>query len=365
MERDGEGARAPESAQAGEGEPSSPERPARGRFWRPLIALVVIAVVVASVAISLYGAGERFGVSLARAPLVGIVYIEGPIAGGRSSSSILGSVQGADDIISYLRDAREDERIKAVVLRLNTPGGTAAGAQEIWREIGKLKSAGKKVVASVADMAASGGYYIASASDYIMANPGSIVGSIGAIVQLTNLEELYSKLGVKYEVIKSGPHKDMGSAARPMTEEEREMFQRLVDDTYGQFVDAVCSGRNLPKEEVLKVADGRILLASQAKDVGLVDDFGNFEDAVDKAAELAGIEDTYQVYEYGVPTWLERLLRYVPTEALRFLRGVGGPSGDQPVGAGGLAPGVSGIHRIARNTWELWYLVPHLVTGGH
>ena len=140
------------------------------------------------------------------------------------------------------------------------------------------------------DVAASGGYYVASAADKIMANPGTITGSIGVIAEMGNVEELFKKIGVKIEVIKSGKHKDIGSPVRPITPEERKMLQGLINNAYEQFVTAVAKGRNMPYEKVKELADGSIYTGQQAKENGLIDELGNIQDAIKLAGQLAGIK---------------------------------------------------------------------------
>jgi protease-4 len=174
---------------------------------------------------------------------VGVIYIEGAIAGG--SSSIFAAQAGADAVAATIREAAGRPELKAVVVRLNSPGGTPAAAQEIDAELQRLRQAGKVVVASMGDVAASGAYWIAAGADRIVANPGTMTGSIGVLMQTTNLEELYGKIGIDSETFKSGPYKDMGSTDRPVTPEERAIFQAMIDDIYDQFVEVVARGNNL------------------------------------------------------------------------------------------------------------------------
>ncbi len=238
-----------------------------------------------------------------RGGIVGLVYVEGAIVGGRSQGGIMAAAPGMDSVLKQLREARIDPNIEAVVLRVNSPGGSAAASQEIHNEIGKLREAGKKVVVSMSDVAASGGYYISVAADKIMANPGTTTGSIGVIMQVTNLEELFEKIGVDIETITSGEHKDLANPTRTMTEEERELLQSMTNDIYEQFVEAVSRGRGMSQEEVLEIADGRILTGRQAQELGLVDELGDLYDAVDLAAELAQIEDPTIVDLGKVSPW--------------------------------------------------------------
>lgn len=183
---------------------------------------------------------------------------------------------------------RKNRDIKAIVLRIDSPGGGVGPAQEIHAEVKRTRKE-KKVVASVGSVAASGGYYIACAAETIVANPGSITGSIGVIVESLNAEELLKKIGLRSNVVKSGKHKDIGSPLRPMTEQDRRLLQGLLDNIHEQFIQAVAEGRNLPPEKVKPLADGRVFSGEQAKDLGLVDALGSLEDALLLAAETAGI----------------------------------------------------------------------------
>ena len=190
--------------------------------------------------------------------------------------------------IEKLTRFRKNKEIKVIILRIDSPGGGVGPAQEIYAEV-KRTQREKKVLASVGSVAASGGYYIACAADTIMANPGSITGSIGVIVESLNVEELLKKIGLRSNVIKSGKHKDIGSPMRPMTEEDRRLLQGVLDNIHEQFIQAVAEGRNLPLEKVRPLADGRIFSGQQAKDLGLIDTLGNLEDAIAMAAEIGGI----------------------------------------------------------------------------
>ncbi|MGE5839139.1 MAG: signal peptide peptidase SppA [Deltaproteobacteria bacterium] len=199
-----------------------------------------------------------------------------------------GTITESDALVAQLVELRKDRRIKAIVLRVNSPGGSVGPSQEIYREIRKTVET-KKVVASLGGLAASGGYYAASAADKIVANPGTLAGSIGVIMEFVQVEELLKKVGVNVEVLKTGEFKDIGSPHRKLSERDREMIRTLVFDVQRQFVEAVAQGRNLPVEKVREIADGRVLSGAQCKELGLVDQLGNFEDAVDLAKTLAGI----------------------------------------------------------------------------
>ncbi len=200
-----------------------------------------------------------------------------------------GMIVDSKDTIYEIKEYVKDPLIKAIVLRIDSPGGAVAPAQEIYEEI-KKAVAKKKVIASMGSIAASGGYYIASPATKIIANPGTLTGSIGVIMEIPNLEGLMSKLGIKTEVVKSGEKKDMASVFRGIKKEERAILQKVLDNVHDQFITAVAEGRKMPYEDVKQLADGRIFTGEQALKVGLVDKLGNIEDAVQVAAELSGIK---------------------------------------------------------------------------
>jgi protease-4 len=201
---------------------------------------------------------------------------------------IRGVILDPQPIVEKLVKLRKNEKVKAIVLRIDSPGGGVGPAQEIFAEVKKAQKE-KKVLVSMGSVAASGGYYIACAADKILANPGSITGSIGVIVESLNVEELLRKLGLRSMVVKSGKHKDLGSPLRPMTEEEKKLLQGVLDSIHEQFIRAVAEGRKLPVEKIRELADGRIFSGEQARDLGLVDELGNLEDTLAMAATLAGI----------------------------------------------------------------------------
>ena len=240
---------------------------------------------------------------------IAVVYIEGVIMGGRSGSDFLsGTIAGSMTVMDHLRKAASDPTVGAVVLRFNTPGGSVPASQEIATEIIRLKETGKPIVASMADVSASAGYYLAALADVIVANPGTITGSLGVYMQVANFEELYEKLGIEYNYIKSGEYKDMGATNRPLRSEEKEILQAMVDDIYQQFIETVAEGRNMPAERVKELADGRIYTGNQAKELGLVDELGNYYDAINMAARMAGITGEPRVKSYYKPGPLDFLL---------------------------------------------------------
>jgi protease IV len=216
---------------------------------------------------------------------IGLVRIEGVITDSRS-------------VIEELEGYRDSRSIKAILVRIDSPGGGVVPSQEIYEEVKKIRDEGKKtVVVSMGSVAASGGYYIASASDRIVANPGTITGSIGVIMELANVQGLLEKIGVQSLVIKSGAHKDLGSPFRKMSGEEQALLQSVLDDIHDQFIQAVSDGRRLPGDEVRQLADGRIFTGRKAIEFGLVDELGNLQDAIRLAADIAGIEGEPTVVE--------------------------------------------------------------------
>jgi protease IV len=200
-----------------------------------------------------------------------------------------GIIIDVDDVVRELKADRENPAIRAVVMRINSPGGVVGPTQELHDAILRLRKAGKPVVASLGAVAASGGYYVAVACDQIYANPGTLTGSIGVIMQLANVEQLMKKVGVDYVVVKAGQYKDIGNISRSMTPEERRVLQALLDDVHGQFIGAVAAGRKLEREQVARFADGRVFSGQQAKDLKMVDALGGLEDAVLAAGKLAGL----------------------------------------------------------------------------
>jgi protease IV len=264
-----------------------------------LAALVTVGTVFLSLMVmAVAGPGKRY-----RGEAVGVIEIAGAIV-----DSAL--------VIEQIKEFREEDNIKAIVLRIDSPGGGVGPSQEIYREIRKT-SAEKKVIASMGAVAASGGYYVAAACDGIVANPGTITGSIGVIMGYTNIEALLEKIGLSPVVVKSGEFKDIGSPVRPMSEKEKQLLEQLIQTIHRQFVEDIASGRNMEAAQVREVADGRIFTGEEARTFGLVDRLGNLQDAVEWAAELGGIEGKIET----VQPEKERLslLRYFMESALQML----------------------------------------------
>ncbi|MBM4121593.1 MAG: signal peptide peptidase SppA [Nitrospira sp.] len=209
-----------------------------------------------------------------------------------------GVILDAQQTVGDLKKFAESPSVKAIVLRIDSPGGGVVPSQEIHDAVKRVRAKNNKaVVASMGTVAASGGYYIAAATDRIIANPGTLTGSIGVIMELANLEGLLKKIGVESVVVKSGQHKDIGSPFRKMNEGDRHILQAVMDDVHRQFIEAVAEGRSLEVGDVQLLADGRIFTGRQAKDAKLVDELGDLEDAIKLAAEMGGIEGEPRVVE--------------------------------------------------------------------
>jgi len=214
-----------------------------------------------------------------------------PLGGDRIALvAVEGAITDAREVVAQLHRYRDQPNVKAVVLRIDSPGGAVAPSQEIYTEVVKFRrETGKLVVASLGGVAASGGYYVAAATDRIVANPGTITGSIGVIMQIPNLGGLLEKVGIRATIIKSGQYKDLASITRDLTEPERQILQGVMDDVHSQFIEAVATGRRMERAKVEPLADGRIFSGRQALGLGLVDELGDLADAVDRAARLVGI----------------------------------------------------------------------------
>ncbi|MBM3705008.1 MAG: signal peptide peptidase SppA [Actinobacteria bacterium] len=216
-----------------------------------------------------------------------LIRLEGTIS-ATGSAGLLGSPAVTPEyVIEQLRNAEKNPSVKAILIRVNSGGGSAAASQEIYEE---LKKVDKPVVVSVGDICASGAYYISCAADEIVANRTSAVGSIGVIMQIPNLEELYDKIGIKYTTIKQGKYKDVGSSDRPITDEEKELFKKQTFKIYEQFVSDVATSRNIPVDKVREIATGWVYIGTEALDLGLVDSIGTYRDAERIAARLGGIK---------------------------------------------------------------------------
>lgn len=201
-----------------------------------------------------------------------------------------GTITSSEEVVRQLRRFAEDESVTGIVLRVDSPGGGVAASQEIYNEVHRVRDEGKTVVVSMGSIAASGGLYVASAADWIVANPGTLTGSIGVILQFPTAERLFDKIGLRYETVKSGELKDIGNISRDMTDKEADALQNVIDDTYDQFLTAVAEGRGLEKDSLRPVADGRIFTGRQALGYKIVDELGDLQDAINAAADMTGLE---------------------------------------------------------------------------
>ena len=202
---------------------------------------------------------------------------------------VTGIISGSQHIVNQVKKFRQDKRIRGIVLRIDSPGGSVGPSQEIYDEVLKTRESGKTIYASMGAMAASGGYYIASAAEKIFANPGTLTGSIGVIMAFTNAKGLMEKIGLQPKIIKAGNYKDIGSPARDMTKKERNLLQSVVDDVHQQFIEAIASGRGISIEEVTTIADGRIFTGRQAHALNLVDELGGLQATIDQLSDKVGI----------------------------------------------------------------------------
>lgn len=278
--------------------------------FRKWIALGVLIACFGAVAAAWRDPGASHKVGRATGgDRIAIIRVEGVLSGGASAEGWESGAVGAETLAQQLNEARRDPHVKAVLLRINSPGGSVSAAEETAREIARYKESGKPIVASMGDMAASAGYWLAASCDKIYANPSTLTGSIGVYVPYLNLEGLYDKLGVRQEKIKSGIHKDILSPERPMTPQEREILQTMVSEMYDTFVDVVSTGRRLSPEAVRKLADGRVYTGRQAKTLGLVDELGNFQDAIIATGVMAGLGETPEVREMGADFSWRRLFK--------------------------------------------------------
>jgi len=298
-----------------------PRNQSWGGFWRAIIALVigfllpilgcsglvlvsVVSLQVASLAASPSAAPTIRGP--ASGPAVGVIRAEGVLQTG-SDPLDYASVTSSEDLVELIDQAAADAEIKAVVLAVNSPGGSVVASDVIHHA---LQGLDKPVVAVMGELAASGGYYISAGADWIIANPNTLTGSIGVISQFPNAEGLMEKVGVDFVVITSGPRKDFGSPYREMTVAERRYWQSMVDEIYDGFVQVVVQGRGLAEEQVREIADGSVYTGRRALDLGLIDALGYEDDAIAKAAELGGIEGEPRVVEYSAPPGIFDLFRY-------------------------------------------------------
>jgi protease-4 len=249
----------------------------RGCLWGWIIGVAALLLIVLVTVITIESVlGERISFPMPGRH-VGLVRVEGLLA-------------DPDPVIDDIDELSADPSMAALVLRIDSPGGGVAASQEIFARIAEVRDGGTPIIVSMGTVAASGGYYIACPADTIFANAGTLTGSIGVVLSFLNFEDLFGKIGVDLEVVKSGRYKDTGSWARSMTDDERALLQETIDDIHTQFVEVVTSERGLARADVEQLADGRILSGRQALEAGLVDTIGTLDDAIALAGRRAGID---------------------------------------------------------------------------
>jgi protease-4 len=237
---------------------------------------------------------------------VAVISLSGPIQSESSGFLFGGSVITPESVRNELDRAKNDSAVKAIVLQIDSPGGSVAASQEIVNLLEEIK---KPIVVSMSDLAASGGYYISAGADKIVALPGTLTGSIGVISEMPNLKGLFDKLGIDMQVFKAGEHKDMYAGFRELTPEEQTIMQDMTDQLYNQFIQVVAKGRSLSEAKVRELATGQLYTGIQAKELGLVDELGGLETAIDEAAALAGISHPeVEYYKPQTPSLLDSLL---------------------------------------------------------
>jgi len=281
--------------------------------WRWFIGAVVVLLLAAFAC-----SGFAFVATLDGRPTrwvsgdaVALIHLDGIIAG---TGGVYSGVITPERFVAQIQQAEADPRVKAILIRVDSPGGTVAASQEISMEMARVE---KPVVVSIGDVGASGAYMVASQCDEIVAAPTSAVGSIGVISEIPNVEGLLEQLGIKFTVITAGEYKDVGSPWRSLTETETALIQQHVDVAYREFIRIVAEGRDLSEEDVEEMATGWLWSGIQAQEMGLVDSLGTFNDAMDRAAELGGIEDEPRIVTYVEPHYTD-LLRALIGLASRF-----------------------------------------------
>ncbi|UCF20128.1 MAG: signal peptide peptidase SppA [Gemmatimonadota bacterium] len=290
-------------------------------WWVALVVAGVIVVFGVGLLLVVYTSAPRDGVSVLARDRVAILPLRGVITQEHL-------------VLSQLKDYRDDRSVRGFVLWIDSPGGEVAPSQEIHRELLRLREDGYPIVAAIGSVGASGAYYAALGADTVLAMPGSLVGSIGVLMEFPVAEELLDKVGVQFEVIKSAEHKDLGSPYRPLTDSDRLLLQQVVDDAFDQFVGAIVEARALPYDSVIQVADGRLLTGRLAIEYGLIDGEGDLADAIEMAGQMAGLgpEPRTVLREARRVTWFDLL-----TSMVHWV-GAGGVNGGPLTDA--LAPGL-------------------------
>jgi protease IV len=273
--------------------PEPERRRSNGWIWAIVVLVIVMSVIGSCTWLGWLATKNVSGSDFASGDAIAVIPIDGVIAG--SGTAAAGEIT-PQDFLEQLDKATKDDHVKAIVLRVDSPGGTVAASEEIATYV---KNATKPIVVTIGDVGASGAYMVSSQADAIFANPGSAVGSIGVISEIPNVAGLLGKLGVQFTVLHAGKYKDIGSPYRPMTPAEKALIQGDVDEVYGQFIDIVAEGRHLPRSQVESMATGWAWNGVQAKQLGLIDEVGTYQDAMKKAAKLGKISGEYETIKYS------------------------------------------------------------------
>jgi protease-4 len=278
---------------------------------------IIVAVIVVSV-VFLFFVFSGILIGLSRS--AGGVDL-GSLGGRVALVDVKGEITSSEDIVRQVKKYQNDGSVKALVLRVDTPGGGVAASQEIYDQLLKFRDSGKSIVVSMGSVAASGGYYIACAADSIVANPGTVIGSIGVMISFPVFERLMDKIGVKMEVIKSGDLKDVGNYARQMTSADKEMLQALIEDSYDQFVNVVAESRDLEVDSVRGFANGSVFTGRQAMQLGLIDRLGTMQDAIAVAGEMADLGDDPRTVKERLyrRSWWDLVVRFLGLDS-EFLK---------------------------------------------
>jgi protease-4 len=315
---------------------------------------IVILLVFAALCLTLFSScAMPTGAAGLTGNRVGLLYLEGLIMSGKSSDFPFGSGGVmSDHIVEVIQQAIDDNGVKALVLRINSPGGSSAASQEIFQAIKRFRDTGRPVIVSMSDVAASGGYYVASPANEIFADPSTLTGSIGVAMPLAGYEGLYKLIGLEDRTLSAGQFKEIGSPTRPMTDAEKQMLQDMINQVYDQFWKDVAAERGFKDEQRPDIAEGRIFNGEQAQTVGLVDSLGGLHEAIARAGNLAGLGEKPVVDELGKVGLLDQLLGNIGTTgANRNVAGVLGEALDP------LQAGENPIYRL----WQVLLVAPDLV----
>lgn len=282
------------------------EKKKKKRVWLWVILSIFFVLIIFCGIFLLYSLMRGLSGYIPMGESIALIRIEGVISDSESTSLLSGVGTEPEKIIDQLHKAEENQNVKAIILRINSPGGTASASQEIYREI--MMRTKKPIITSIGDICASGAYYVASSTDWIIANESSSVGSIGVIMQFPNYQELYEKLGIRTETFTKGKHKDIGSPTRELTDEERKLIDEKLQIVYEQFIRDVARGRDIPVEKVEELATGYVFVGSESLDLKLIDELGNYQDAIIKAIELGKIKGKPSIIDFRKPTLIDTLL---------------------------------------------------------